>query len=76
MEFTIWQIQEAAHGVNGEVLKSHITAATMALLYNWLDSNLLNNRLDVPGLKEMVCRYFDEARIKELIIFVERENFI
>lgn len=59
-------MKRAAEGVADAELKSHIAAATMALVYNWLgihvrEDNLLSlESKDIPLLKDNISKYFED----------------
>lgn len=54
----------AAESVDGTDLKCHITAATIALVYNWLDSNScdISRETDISDLKEKIYLHFSEEK--------------
>lgn len=59
-------MNKATEGVDDAELKSHIAAATMALVYNWLgihvhENNILSSELkDIPLLKDNISKYFED----------------
>lgn len=62
-------LAKAADYTGESETRAHITAATMALVYNWLSHRLQMNRQYMTEFKRDSCMYFnerEEADIKEL----------
>ena len=60
-------LSKAGEGTAETDMKSHITAATMALMYNWLDFNLHDNIFIVPETQEKIYQNFNKSIEKDII---------
>lgn len=67
-------LAKAAEVTEGTELKSHITAATMALVYNWLKQRLHENRKYYPELKDESFIHFDERKEENVTKLCEKIN--
>lgn len=59
-------LTKAAERIEETKLESYITAATMALVYNWLSQKLHENRKFIPELKKEVFIHFDESKEEDI----------
>lgn len=59
-------LSKAGEGTEETDMKSHITAATMALMYNWLDFELRDNIFTIQETQEKIYKHFDKDAEKEI----------
>lgn len=60
-------LTKAKEGTDEVEQASHITAAAMALVYNWLHREILENRKSIPGIQEIFYVHFDENEEADII---------
>ena len=67
-------LAKAAEGAEKADTRSHIVAATMALVYSWLKQKLHENREYIPELNKEIFIHFDERKEKNVIKLCEKIN--
>lgn len=67
-------LAKAAEGVENADMKNHIVAATMALVYCWLNRELHENREYIPELKKDIFNHFEERKEDEVTKLCEMIN--
>lgn len=65
-------LAKAAEGAEKADTRSHIVAATMALVYSWLKKKLHENRKSIPELKKEIYILFDERKEENVTKLCEK----